>query len=108
MTENDAAGSGGFFSGTGEAPGIVATIKQFLDGMPDDSPGEAALLASGLSPREVDVLRLIAGGRSNLQIADELVISVHTVQRHVSSIFAKTGSSNRTEAALFARDHGVS
>jgi DNA-binding CsgD family transcriptional regulator len=61
----------------------------------------------GLSEREVEVLRLIAAGRSNQQIADELVISHNTVIRHVSHIFAKTGAANRTEAAAYATRHGL-
>jgi pimeloyl-ACP methyl ester carboxylesterase len=55
----------------------------------------------------VEVLRLIALGRSNQQIAAELVISLNTVLRHVSNIFVKTGSSNRTEAAAYAHRHGI-
>ena len=61
----------------------------------------------GLSIREVEVLRLVAAGRSNAQIADQLVISVNTVQHHVSSILAKTGCSSRTEAASYAHRRGL-
>jgi DNA-binding CsgD family transcriptional regulator len=61
----------------------------------------------GLSAREVEVLRLLASGRSNQQIADELVISLNTVRRHVSNVFDKTGVANRTEAAVYARNHGI-
>jgi DNA-binding CsgD family transcriptional regulator len=61
----------------------------------------------GLSSRELEVLRLIAAGRSNQQIGEELVISVNTVQRHVSNIFAKTGMANRTEAAGYAVRNGL-
>jgi pimeloyl-ACP methyl ester carboxylesterase/DNA-binding CsgD family transcriptional regulator len=60
-----------------------------------------------LSSREVEVLRLIAAGRSNAQIADELVISRNTVIRHVSNIFAKTGAANRAQATAYAKDHGI-
>jgi DNA-binding NarL/FixJ family response regulator len=60
-----------------------------------------------LSERELEVLRLIAAGKSNPQIAEELVISLNTVQRHVSNILDKTGAANRTEAALYARDKGL-
>jgi NarL family two-component system response regulator LiaR len=63
--------------------------------------------AQDLSLRELEVLRLLAAGRSNQQIADELVISLNTVRRHVSNIFDKTGVANRTEAAGYARDHGL-
>ena len=60
-----------------------------------------------LTPREVEVLRLIAVGRSNREIAAELVVSVNTVLRHVTHILAKTGSANRAEAAAFAVQHGL-
>lgn len=61
----------------------------------------------GLSEREVEVLRVIAAGMTNRQIADDLVLSLNTVYRHVSNIFAKTGAANRTEAALWAHEHGL-
>jgi DNA-binding NarL/FixJ family response regulator len=59
----------------------------------------------GLTPRELDVLRLVAAGRSNKQIATELVISEHTVARHVQNIFAKLDVTSRTAAASFAFEH---
>jgi ATP/maltotriose-dependent transcriptional regulator MalT len=59
----------------------------------------------GLTPRELDVLRLVASGRSNKQIATELVVSEHTVARHVQNIFAKLDVSSRTAAASFAFEH---
>jgi DNA-binding CsgD family transcriptional regulator/pimeloyl-ACP methyl ester carboxylesterase len=61
---------------------------------------------SGLSEREADVLRLLAAGKSNRHIADELFISLNTVSHHLRNIFAKTGANNRTEAASFAYQHG--
>jgi DNA-binding CsgD family transcriptional regulator len=61
----------------------------------------------GLSGREVEVLRLVAAGKSNQQIADELVISMNTVIRHVSNIFSKIGAANRTEAASYAHRHSL-
>jgi DNA-binding CsgD family transcriptional regulator len=60
-----------------------------------------------LSPREVTVLRLIASGRSNRAIAQELVISEHTVANHVRNILRKTGSANRTEAGDYAHRKGL-
>ena len=62
---------------------------------------------SGLSEREADVLRQLAAGKSNQQIADDLFISLNTVLHHLRNIFAKTGTSNRTEAASFAHQHGL-
>ncbi|HZQ34359.1 MAG TPA: LuxR C-terminal-related transcriptional regulator, partial [Dehalococcoidia bacterium] len=64
-------------------------------------------LPDGLSAREVEVLRLIAAGKSNLEIADRLTISVNTVFQHVRSILIKTGCTNRTEAAGYALRHGL-
>jgi DNA-binding CsgD family transcriptional regulator len=61
----------------------------------------------GLTAREVEVLRLVATGRSNREIAAELVISEHTVARHVQNIFAKLGVSSRTAATAYAFEHGM-
>lgn len=61
----------------------------------------------GLSEREVEVLRLLATGKSNTEIADALVISYNTVARHVTNIFAKTNAANRTEAAAYVHRHGL-
>jgi DNA-binding CsgD family transcriptional regulator/pimeloyl-ACP methyl ester carboxylesterase len=63
--------------------------------------------STGLSGREVDVLRLIAAGKTNQQIADELFISLNTVSHHLRNIFGKTGTVNRTEAASFAYEQGL-
>ncbi len=65
-------------------------------------PAKAPAYPDGLSGREVEVLRLIAAGRSNKDIADELFISINTVYRHVTNIYSKTNSSNRAEAATYA------
>ena len=53
------------------------------------------------------MLRLLAAGKSNRDIADGLVISPATVARHVSNIFTKIGTTNRTEAARYATDRGL-
>jgi len=62
---------------------------------------------AGLSAREIEVLRLIADGHTNREIADALFLSVHTVSAHVRTILAKTDADNRTAAAAFARAHGL-
>ena len=56
----------------------------------------------GLTAREVEVLRLVAGGSSNREVADALVVSEHTVARHLQNIYAKLGVSSRTAASAFA------
>jgi DNA-binding NarL/FixJ family response regulator len=60
-----------------------------------------------LSPREIDVLRLLASGKSNREIADALFISRNTVSTHVRNILTKIGCANRTEAAAYAVRHGL-
>ena len=60
-----------------------------------------------LSQREVEVLRLLATGKSNRDIADVLYISLNTVATHVRNILTKTGTANRTEAAAYALRHGL-
>jgi DNA-binding CsgD family transcriptional regulator len=72
-----------------------------------DEPVPLRAYPDGLSDREVEVLRLIARGRSNQQIAEELVIAPATVARHVSNILNKTGLANRTEAAAYAMRHAL-
>jgi DNA-binding NarL/FixJ family response regulator len=59
-----------------------------------------------LTPRESDVLRLIAAGKSNREIARALFVSEATVKTHVNRIFAKTGSRDRTQAMRYAYTHG--
>jgi DNA-binding NarL/FixJ family response regulator len=64
-------------------------------------------LVDNLSQREVEVLRLLAAGKSNREIADTLYISPSTVASHVRHILTKTGCTNRTEAAAYALRHGL-
>ena len=67
-------------------------------------PQPAAAAIDRLTERETDVLRLLAQGQSNQEIAQNLNISATTVRSHVSSILAKLGVDNRTQAALIARE----
>jgi DNA-binding CsgD family transcriptional regulator len=67
----------------------------------------ASVLPDGLSPREGDILRLVARGLSNRQIGEELFISPHTAANHMRSILRKTSCANRTEAAIYAHRRGL-
>jgi DNA-binding CsgD family transcriptional regulator len=62
---------------------------------------------AGLTAREVDVLRLVARGLSNKEIASRLVVTPKTVGNHIEHIYTKIGVSNRAGAALFAMRHGL-
>jgi DNA-binding CsgD family transcriptional regulator len=87
------------FAELGAAPD-VARVDSVLDA------GERAD-THGLTARELEVLRLLAAGRSNREIAESLVISEHTVARHVQNIFAKLDVSSRAAAGAFAFEHDL-
>ena len=69
--------------------------------------GPRAPLPDGLTEREAEVLTLIAQGRSNSEIAQELYVAEATVKTHVNRILAKTGARDRTQAAAYAHRHGL-
>jgi DNA-binding CsgD family transcriptional regulator len=81
-------------------------IDVYVEQRPAPVPATPDVLAD-LSQREVEVLRLLAAGRSNREIADALCISLNTVATHVRNILAKTDAANRTEAAAYALRHGL-
>jgi DNA-binding NarL/FixJ family response regulator len=89
----------------GDADSGMQAIDSFLADVPGASPD--AGYPNGLSSREVEVLRLIAKGRTNPQIAADLVISVNTVQHHVTNILSKADLANRAEAAAYAQRNGL-
>jgi LuxR family maltose regulon positive regulatory protein len=65
------------------------------------------LILEPLSERELDILRLIATGRSNKEIAEILVIAVSTVKSHINNLYGKLGAQRRTQAIAIARDMGL-
>jgi DNA-binding CsgD family transcriptional regulator len=81
-------------------------IDRISAGTPDPHCGHRSG-RFGLTPRELDVLRLVAKGMSNRQLAAELFISVNTAGVHVSRILTKLGVATRTEAAAFAHQHNL-
>lgn len=74
---------------------------------PNGATSGASAAPAGLTAREVDVLRLIAAGRSNPEIARELFVSEATVKTHVNHVFAKTGARDRAQAVRFAYQNGL-
>nr|WP_206327176.1 response regulator transcription factor [Streptomyces sp. S3(2020)] len=74
--------------------------------LPHPAP-EPSAAAPGLSPREIDILRLVARGRTNREIAAQLYLSEGTVKNHVSRILSRLALRDRTQAALRARDLGL-
>jgi LuxR family maltose regulon positive regulatory protein len=71
------------------------------------SPGGAPGLVEPLTPREMEVLRLLAAGASNQTIAERLVITVRTVKKHTGNIYGKLGAGSRTQAVARARELGL-
>ena len=69
--------------------------------------GAVARGAGELTPREVEVVRLVASGRTNRAVANELFLSEKTVARHLSNVYAKLGISSRAAATAYAYDHGL-
>ena len=107
-----AAGATGYQLKDAEPADLRAAVRAVASGhapldprvagalLPDDSAPSA-----GLSAREEEVLRLVANGRANKQVAAELGISERTVKAHLGSIFRQIGVADRTSAALWARDN---
>jgi DNA-binding NarL/FixJ family response regulator len=93
--EFDAAGQ--VFAELGAAPD-VANVERLARRPP-------SRLAFGLTPRELEVLRLVATGKTNHAIAADLVVADKTIDRHVANLFAKLGVSSRAAATAFAYDH---
>ncbi|HZO73171.1 MAG TPA: response regulator transcription factor [Ktedonobacteraceae bacterium] len=84
-------------------PRVAARVVQEVRGARRDTPN----LFTDLSDRELEVLRLIADGLSNAEIADKLIISEKTVKGHVSNILGKLHMMDRTQAAVFAWRQGL-
>ena len=92
-------------------PGYLAALLRAC-GQADATPPRRAVaappgLAEPLTDRELEVLRLLAAGRSNQRIAHDLVVALDTVKTHVTHILGKLGAANRTEAAARARQLGL-
>jgi LuxR family maltose regulon positive regulatory protein len=94
----------------GQALRRLIYTDKLLDSFPQPAPvGKATIqtLPEPLSERELAILRLIASGRSNQEIAEILVIAVSTVKSHINNLYGKLGTNRRTEAIAIARDQGL-
>ena len=87
----------------------MAPLRKRLEALRDEvmARGVNPVYPDGLTQREVEVLRLVALGRTNREVAEELVITENTAARHVANILGKTSSANRTEAATYAGAQGL-
>lgn len=117
------AGAMGYLLKDVPADELVATIRRVYAGEPSiqpkianklllefgrqgrsQTPPSRSLPQEELSPREIEILRLLAAGASNRKIAEELVLAEGTVKNHVSNILSKLHTENRTQAAYLARE----
>src|SRR5919199_1864702 len=111
------AGAVGYLLKNVAAHELAAAIRAAKAGRPTIAPEAAQVLivaathprgpGDDLTPREREVLKLMAEGRNNPEIADRLVVSRSTVKFHISSILGKLGAAARTEAVAFAFEHGL-
>ena len=88
------------FERLGAAPDLAALARR-------RRARAAARCPRGLSPRELEVLRLVASGKTNKAIAKQLCLSEKTIDRHVSNIFVKANVASRAAATAFAYQHGL-
>jgi len=113
------AGAAGYLLKETEPSELVEAIRKVHRGEPILHPSVAARLMqqvvaatprahrTDLTARELEVLRLIAAGRSNKEIAHDLAVAEKTVKTHVSNVLSKLGVADRTQAALYAVQHGL-
>jgi DNA-binding NarL/FixJ family response regulator len=88
-------------------PSMLPQLLRKMGQMMRRSPAPADAVMEKLSERELEVLRLLAEGKTNQEIAAELIISPTTVKTHVQNILTKMGVSDRTQAAVHAVRHGL-
>jgi len=84
-----------------------AVTKRLIERFAWAAPSQAGDVLSGLTPREVEVLRLVARGLANAEIASELVVSEHTAKTHVAHILQKLNARDRVQAVVLAYETGL-
>lgn len=88
-------------------PAITAKVIAEFSKIPRSAPNRASEMVDALSPRELEILLLVASGDSNKEIAEKLVISEGTVKNHLSSILSKLNARDRLQAVIRARELGL-
>lgn len=88
-------------------PSVAARVVAQFTRLSEQAPAWSQALPDPLSPREVEILRLLAGGATNRQIASQLVLAEGTVKNHVTNILSKMGVTDRTSAAMKAKELGL-
>lgn len=104
---SELAGTAGATFDTLGYRGLLSRALSLQDRCRIVMPRVREALPNGLTEREAEVLRLVATGKTNKQIAEELHLSAKTVGRHMSNIFTKTGVNTRSAATTFAHRHGI-
>jgi non-specific serine/threonine protein kinase len=92
--------------GSGHSMSLADAVAYALTTAPEQAAAQPPA-AGNLSPRECDVLRLIAAGQSNKEIAADLYLSVRTVERHITNLYAKIGARGKADATAWALRHGI-
>jgi DNA-binding CsgD family transcriptional regulator/pimeloyl-ACP methyl ester carboxylesterase len=101
-------GGGGLFSLARELPPAIPLIEDLISRAAGrEMPPTPTSRRTDLTPRETEVLRLIAAGLSNQQIADELVLSLRTIERHITNLYGKIGARGKADATAYALRHGM-
>jgi DNA-binding NarL/FixJ family response regulator len=89
------------------APSITRRLIEQFSPAPRPAPGEVPEALAELTPRELDVLRLVARGMSNSEIAAELVLGENTIKTHVAHVLGKLGLRDRVQAVVVAYESGL-
>jgi DNA-binding NarL/FixJ family response regulator len=101
-----AAGAHGWISMSVDSHQLVEAVEAAASGRELAGPADGLEEATGLTPREVEVLALITQGMSNLEIAERLYLSINSVKTYIRSGYAKIGATSRSRAVAWCLQHG--